>query len=173
MHGGRVVVVDQPGASAGLEADASVTATPGCALVVRTADCGPLVLRGERAVGVVHVGWRGLAAGVVGNAVRALADLDAGRLTAHLGPCIRPGCYEFSGPERAALAERFGPGVLAATTWGTPALDLPAAIAAALVEAGVTYLQDEAPCTACDTRWFSHRARAESGRFATVAWIPS
>ena len=65
---------------------------------------------------------------------RALGD---GPVAAHLGPCIRAGCYEFDGPERDELAARFGAGVLGTTTWGTPALDLPPASHAALAAAGV------------------------------------
>ena len=38
VHGARVVTVTRPGEHAGAEADAAVTAVPGCALLVRTAD---------------------------------------------------------------------------------------------------------------------------------------
>jgi polyphenol oxidase len=166
-----VVVVTRPGEHAGSDADAAVTATPGCALAVRTADCAPLVLRGTRSVGVVHAGWRGLIVGVVPAAVEALRRLDDDVVDAHLGPCIRAGCYEFAGPERELLVTRFGAGVAGTTRWGTPAVDLPAALRVALAEVGVEALQDASGCTACDHRWFSHRARGELERFATVAWL--
>jgi polyphenol oxidase len=165
-------VVTAPGEHAGTDADAAVTAVPGCAVTVRTADCAPLVLRGERSVGVVHAGWRGLVDGVVGAAVDALRALDDDVVDANLGPCIRPGCYEFAGTERERLVTRFGAEVAATTTWGTPAVDLPAAVRIALAEVGVDHLRDATGCTACDHRWFSHRARGELQRFATVAWIP-
>jgi YfiH family protein len=166
-----VVVVDRPGQHAGVEADAAVTATPGCALAVRTADCAPVVLAGDRSVAVVHLGWRGLQAGLVARVVDAMAALDDAPRRAHLGPCIRPGCYEFAGPELEAVVGRFGPAVRSTTATGTPALDLPATVRAALLEVGVDDLEDAAGCTACDGRWYSHRARREDGRFATVAWI--
>ena len=54
---------------------------------------------------------------------------------------------------------------------GSSALDVPAAVSAALVEEGVTQLHDTSGCTACDDRWFSHRARGETARIATVAWL--
>ena len=171
VHGADVLTVARPGQHAGADADAAVTATPGCALAVRTADCAPVVLVGERAVGVVHAGWRGLAAGVLEAAVEALRSLDGGPVQAHLGPCIRPGCYEFDGPELDGLVDRFGAGIRGTTTWGTPALDLPQLVRAALGAAGVEALSDDAGCTACDLRWYSHRARGEVERFATVAWI--
>ena len=172
VHGPDVVTVTRPGQHAGVDADAAVTATPGCAVAVRTADCAPVVLVADGAVGVVHAGWRGLAAGVVEAAVAALRSLDAGSVVrAHLGPCIRPGCYEFDGPELDVLVDRFGAGVRGSTTWGTPALDLPHLVREALGAAGVDELADDAGCTACDRRWYSHRARQEVERFATVAWI--
>jgi YfiH family protein len=163
--------VHAPGEHAGEAADAAVTATAGCVLAVRTADCVPIVLVGPSGVGVVHAGWRGLVAGVVERAVAALTALGADPEVAHLGPCIRPGCYEFDGPGRDELAARFGPEVRSTTTWGTPAVDLPAAAHAALTAAGVPAVHDEAGCTACDRRWFSHRARGDTARFATTAWL--
>lgn len=150
-----------------------MTATPGCALAVRTADCAPIVLLADGAVGVVHAGWQGLLAGVVERAVGALRALAAGPVSAHIGPCIRPGCYEFHDPELAQVVARFGDGVRARTLWGAPALDLPAAVTAGLHAAGVDDVVDTAACTACDDRWYSHRARRDTGRFATVAWIPA
>lgn len=173
VHGAEVVVVSARGEHAGADADAAVTARPGCALAVRSADCAPIVLVGTRAVGLVHAGWRGLAAGVVDHTVAALRELDDGPLQAHLGPCIRSGCYEFAGPELEEMTARFGPAAAATTMWGTPALDVPAVVAAALRGAGVDHLRDDAGCTACDRRWYSHRARSELERFATVAWIAS
>jgi YfiH family protein len=166
-----VVTVTCPGEHAGVSADAAVTAQPGCVLAVRTADCAPVVLVGQAAVGVVHAGWRGLFDGVVERSVAALQLLDDGPVVAHLGPCIRAGCYEFDGPERDRLAARFGDGVRATTTWGTPALDLAAAVHAALASVGVVEVHDTAGCTACDRRWYSHRARDEAERFATTAWL--
>jgi polyphenol oxidase len=166
-----VVVATFPGEHAGVEADAAVTAVPGCTLAVRTADCAPVVLLGRHSVAVVHAGWRGLLAGVVDRAAAAMRALDDEPQVAQLGPCIHAECYEFDGPERHELAERFGPAVQGTTDWDTPALDLPATVAAALAEVGVAALHDTSGCTACDRRWYSHRARGEAQRFATTAWL--
>jgi polyphenol oxidase len=166
-----VVVVTRPGEHAGAEADAAVTATPGCLLAVRTADCAPVVLLGGASVGVVHAGWRGLLAGVVEQTVDVMEALGDRPRGAVIGPCIRPGCYEFDGPELDDLADRFGAEVRGSTTWGTTALDLPGTVRAALREAGIEAIADSSGCTACDTRWFSHRARADQERFATLAWV--
>jgi len=172
VHGAAVVVVEQPGEHAGARADASVTARPGAALSVQTADCAPVaLLSAEGVVGAVHAGWRGLEAGVVEAAVAAMRRKGAAALHAVLGPCIHPGCYEFGEPELGRLAARYGPAVRGRTTRGTPALDLPAAVRAALAAAGVTQVDEVPVCTACDTRFFSHRARGDTGRQAMVVWV--
>jgi YfiH family protein len=171
VHGDRVVVVTSPGEHAGAEADAAVTDVPGCALVVRTADCAPVVISGERALAVVHLGWRGLVADLVARTVTALGALDGGPYTAEVGPCIRPGCYEFVGPELDEVVARFGDAVRGETTTGRPALDLPATVQAALAEVGIDAVTERGGCTACDARWYSHRGRRDTARFATVAWI--
>src|SRR4029453_6810882 len=68
----RGVHVREPGEHAGTEADAAVTAVPGAAIAVQTADCVPIGLEATGAVAVVHAGWRGLAAGGIqaGGAAR-------------------------------------------------------------------------------------------------------
>jgi purine-nucleoside/S-methyl-5'-thioadenosine phosphorylase / adenosine deaminase len=171
VHGSRVVVVGEPGQHAGVEADAAVTACPGAALAVQAADCAPLALVAPGAVGVVHVGWRGLADGVVDAAVGALRELDDGPIVARLGPCIRPRCYEFGADDLAAVAASCGEAVRATTAWGTPALDVPAGIAARLDALGVAEVDDVGTCTACSPRHWSHRARADQARQAVVAWL--
>lgn len=171
MHGADVVVVTSPGEHAGAVADAAVTAAPGCTLVVRSADCAPVVLLGDGAVGIVHAGWRGLVGGVVEAAVAALRDLCDGPVEAHLGPCIHACCYEFDGPGRAELTARVGPAAEGTTRWGTPAVDLPAAVAAEAARLEVALVGPSPGCTACDQRWWSHRARAEPQRMAAATWL--
>ena len=84
--------------------------TPGQPLLVFTADCLPVAIvrsnGGPAAVAALHVGWRGLLAGIVANAVAAL---DGGTLAAAIGPGIGPCCYEVgdevAGPFRARYGE--------------------------------------------------------------------
>lgn len=177
VHGSRVVVVDEPGGGAGEEADAAVTDRPGAVLAVHTADCVPVLLH-DRAAGVVgaaHAGWRGLLSGVVGSTVEAMADLGASSITVEVGPHIRARCYEFGAGELDLVAVRFGPAVRAQTAWGTPGLDLLAAVRAALDESGaVAEVVVHPGCTACEPdRFWSHRARSDTGRQAgTVVLEP-
>src|SRR3954470_18110368 len=72
VHGSTVVTVTHPGEHAGAEADAAITRAPNAKLAVRTADCVPIVLEGDGVIGVVHAGWRGLAAGIVRATVAAM-----------------------------------------------------------------------------------------------------
>ncbi|MFC2157154.1 peptidoglycan editing factor PgeF [Acidobacteriota bacterium] len=82
-----------------LEGDALITCVPGLVLVVRTADCLPVLLteKDGKAVAAVHCGWRGTEARILEKAVQKLLDKSGCRpesLLAALGPCIGPECYE-------------------------------------------------------------------------------
>ena len=74
--------------------DGHVTSLPGLGLLVLAADCYPLALSDGKRVAMVHCGWRGLAAGIVGHAV----DRLEGPVSAAVGPGIGACCYEV-GPE--------------------------------------------------------------------------
>jgi polyphenol oxidase len=171
IHGTDVVTVTGPHHGVGLTADAAVTDRPGVALGVITADCAPIVLIGERAVGVVHAGWRGLLGGVIGRTVEAMADLGEGpdRVRAHLAPCIRSCCYEFGASDLALIEQAFGPTVVGRTRGGSRALDMEAGVREALRRVGIVELSVTPRCTACDDRYFSWRRGADRGRQAT--WV--
>lgn len=164
VHGTTVVEVTAPGEHAGVEADAAFTRVAGARLAVRTADCIPIVLEGDDAVGVVHAGWRGLAGGVVEATIEAMGDVRVARV----GPHIRAGCYEFGAADLDEVTARLGQRVRATTSWGTPALDLTVAVRDVLRDVAVA---DLGACTACSDIYFSWRARRETARFATIAWM--
>ena len=172
VHGADVVTVCSPGDQAGAEADAAVTAHPEAALAVLTADCAPVALSSpEGVVGIAHAGWRGLAAGVIERTAAAMRELGATTVEAALGPCIHAECYEFSEPDLRRVAAVLGDGVRGRSAGGAPALDLPAAVRLSLAQAGVALVHDDDLCTACAVdRCFSHRARGEAERQATVVW---
>jgi polyphenol oxidase len=181
VHGADVVVAtrDNAAAVAGTEADALVTADPDLVLAVHTADCVPITFWSDQGVlGAAHAGWRGLEAGVVERTLEAMWALGAGVIHARTGPCIEAACYEFGPTDLDRLAGRFGDGVRATTRDGQPALDLLALADAAVVDSTrppwPVSLQVDGRCTACDPgSWFSHRARADRGRMATVVWRES
>ena len=170
VHGDTVVVVDGPGHQAGTRADAAVTNHTGCALAVLTADCAPVALASpEGVIGAAHAGWTGLAAGILERTLDGMRALGATTVTAVLGPCIGPECYEFGEEDLDRVAQRVGPEVRARSGDGGPALDLAAGVAAVLGREGVV-LEDRSVCTACTPGYFSWRARQEYQRQALVVW---
>lgn len=84
------------------KADALVTATPGLALTVLSADCQPVLFADADAgvIGAAHAGWRGALDGVLQSTVDAMVALGATPqgITAVIGPCISQRAYEV-GPE--------------------------------------------------------------------------
>ncbi|MEW6510093.1 MAG: peptidoglycan editing factor PgeF [Bacteroidota bacterium] len=96
VHGAKVQVVRSPGEFP--ETDALVTAEPRVFLCVSIADCVPILLLDpvRRVVGAVHAGWRGTAAGIVGEAVRTMSrefNCDPRSLLAYIGPAADRCCY--------------------------------------------------------------------------------
>ena len=169
VHGSNVVVADGSARGADPRADASVSAVPGTVLVVLTADCGPLALVCENAIGVVHAGWRGLMGGVVEAAVSGLRSVGHGEVRAILGPCIGPEHYGFGREDLDRAIARFGPEVRGRTADGLPALDVAGVVRAALARSGVTDFEDVGVCTAASSDHFSHRRDGTTGRQALVA----
>jgi YfiH family protein len=168
VHGAAVLRADGSPPSTGPEADALVTTEPGRPVVVLTADCAPIAIASDDAVGVVHAGWRGLVAGVVDAAVRHLRELGRGPVRAVIGPCIHAARYEFGRSDLDELVARLGPHVQGKTADGKPAFDLPAAVHGALAAAGVSHVDDVDVCTAASPDHFSHRRDGETGRQAIV-----
>jgi YfiH family protein len=172
VHGTDVVVVDAPGAGTGRTGDGMVTTVPGAALGIWVGDCAPVALvSAEGVVGAAHAGWRGLAAGVLQAVVSAMRGFGATEITAVLGPCIHVECNEFGPADLDRLVDRLGPDVAGTTAWGSPAFDLPAGVRAALALDGVELAPVRQPCTACDDRYWSHRARAERQRHGMAVWL--
>ena len=76
-------------------ADAVITNLRGVTIGVKTADCVPVVLLGEEYVAVIHVGWKGLASGIIEKTVSRFAQLqDLKKTFAFLGPSAKACCYE-------------------------------------------------------------------------------
>lgn len=145
-------------------ADGHVLTAPGAAAVT-IADCVPvLVGHPSGAVAAVHAGWRGVAGGILGEAIRAMAAIGcpASELVIHLGPAICGRCYEV-GPE---VFERL-------TGWQTTRarqVDLRSLLAEQAKAAGVVRWTASAECTRCDNdRFFSHRAGDAGRQVAVIA----
>ncbi len=181
VHGAAVAVVDaEPSEGASMshfqlttphDADALVaTGTQWC-LAVLAADCGTVALAGDSgAYAAVHAGWRGLAAGVVEQAVRSVRSYGSETVVAGLGPCIGACCYEFSPSDLDTVAAIYGDGVRSVTTAGRTSLDLAAGLRQALARSGVAIVADTTTCTACGPDHFSYRARRDDARHALLMW---
>ncbi|MBZ5733352.1 polyphenol oxidase family protein [Nocardioides sp. TRM66260-LWL] len=180
VHGAAVAVVDDATPLDPYErpeADALVTARAGVTLLVRVADCVPIVLADPdaRVVGVVHAGREGLVAGVVPAAVEAARRLGAASaLTAWIGPHVCGHCYEVPWEMREQVGS-LHPETVSTTRAGTPALDLGAGVAAQLAAAGVGRVERVLGCTRERADLYSHRRDgAEAGRLgALVRLAPS
>jgi YfiH family protein len=148
----------------GVEGDGLWTGEPGVPLLVLAADCVPIALvttRGERRLAVLHAGWRGLAAGVVEEGVRALGP---GPLAAAIGPAIGSCCYEVG----LEVSDHFDSDLTSAGK-----LDLGAAAERRLRAAGVSVVERLDLCTACHPELlFSHRRdRGLTGRQGVIGVV--
>ena len=174
VHGRGVSVVSGPVDEPVPMADAIVTATPGLALNVLTADCVPVLLWDETAevVGAAHAGRQGVRLGVVGATVEAMAGLgaDPERIEALLGPAICGACYEVPEAMQADVAA-VAPGSAVAARGGSAGLDLHAGLVSQLAAAGVSQVQRDRRCTAEDDTLYSYRRDRQTGRQTAVIWI--
>jgi polyphenol oxidase len=176
VHGADVVhVVDDPPVGPTDDvptADALVTTRPGIGLMVRVADCVPVLLADPAAgvIGAVHAGRLGLTLDVTGRTVRRMRELGAGQIRGWIGPHVCGRCYEVPEALRTDVATLV-PEARSETSWGTPALDLGAGVAAQLAEEGVV-AERVGGCTLEDERLPSFRRDgAAAGRFAGLVWI--
>jgi len=112
------------------DGDALMTNVPGLLLVVRTADCLPVLLVDpeNRAVAAVHCGWRGTEMRILEKAVRAMGEAYGsrpGEMLAALGPCIGAACYEVGPEVRDGFLRAGFPETLFALRGRLPGIDAP------------------------------------------------
>ncbi|MDN5896041.1 MAG: polyphenol oxidase family protein, partial [Nocardioides sp.] len=157
VHGSDVHVLDAAHDGSEIVADGIITREAGVTLLVRAADCVPLLLAdpGRGVIGAVHSGRPGLVAGVVPRAVAAMRELGAEDIVAWLGPHVCGGCYEVPEGMRADVS-RVVPEAYAETSWGTPAVDIGAGVRAQLVAGGVR-INEIDRCTMEDQDLWSYR----------------
>jgi YfiH family protein len=179
VHGTGVTEVTAELAGAGFyqpetaipRTDAMVTTERGVALSILAADCVPVALvdlEGGR-LGVVHAGWRGVAAGILTGALRHFPDPS--RVAAVIGPAVGPDHYAVGDAVATAIQDIGGPAaVVLRDSDGAIAVDLPGTVERLLEAAGVTVTDRAAECTACQPgRFFSYRRDGVTGRHALIA----
>lgn len=155
LRGELLPVQDPP-----YEADGLVSRGRDEVLMVLVADCLPLALSGKGGFALLHLGWRGLATGMLEEAVAMVEASDAVG-----GPCIGPCCFEVGADVSQALG-------VALTKDGT--VDLAGVAAKRLRALGVDSTAFAGACTACEAdRFFSHRRQgAAAGRQAALVSVP-
>jgi len=181
VHGADVHVVDHLEAVAGsgragpsepVIADGLATRLAGVALLVRVADCVPVLLAdvAHGVVGAAHAGRAGLVAGIVPATVARMRQLGAEDIVAWAGPHVCGSCYEVPEPMRAQVAAAV-PESYSETSWGTPALDVGAGVTAQLVREGIEVTEVDR-CTLEDDDLFSYRRQGPaSGRLGGLVWV--
>jgi len=180
VHGARVRLVG-PAHTGAIQPDTDglITGAFGVALLLRFADCVPLLLFDptQRAVAMVHSGWKGTASNIASAAVEAFVrhfGSNPGDLWAGVGPAIGPCCYQVGADTAQAIAKAC-PKEAEIVRRRDDAwyLDLPRAVQAQLEAAGVEKVELSNICTACHTEeWFSHRAeQGQTGRFGALAML--
>ncbi len=159
VHGADVKAWDSPPAGKLDKVDGHVTARDDLALLVIVADCLPVALAGSGRVAMVHCGWRGLAGGVLANAIEHFDKPPA----AAVGPGIGPCCYEVGDDVLSQFDARFANGRM---------LDLRAVAEDRLRAAGVARIEHVDLCTSCrEDLFFSHRRDGGvTGRQGGLVW---
>ncbi|WP_208296486.1 peptidoglycan editing factor PgeF [Massilia sp. CCM 8734] len=164
--------------------DASIAHAPGVVCAVMTADCLPVLFASldGKVVGAAHAGWRGLAAGVLGETVAAMRAAGAGEISAWLGPAIGPSQFEVGADvvdsfaaqargeeEAASMAQAF------AAFPGRPGkflADIYMLARIVLARDGVHRVSGGTYCTASEPgRFYSYRRDQVTGRQASLIWI--
>jgi purine-nucleoside/S-methyl-5'-thioadenosine phosphorylase / adenosine deaminase len=173
VHGTRVV--DVAATTLDMEADGSYARRPRLVCGVLTADCLPIFIcnRSGSEVGLLHAGWRGLAAGIVEAGLDALQS-PAEELLVWFGPAIGPRAYEVGAEVRAAFtghdaraADAFAPG--AGDRWY---MDLYRVARQRLAAREVTAIYGGGYCTATQPDlFFSYRRDGVTGRMASLIWF--
>lgn len=165
-----------------LQADIILTDRPGITLMMRFADCVPILLHDpvHKIIGIAHAGWIGTVNGIARIAVEAMQvhfDSKPDDILAAIGPSIGPDHY-IVGPDVVLQARQaFGQDAsnLLGERAGAIYFDLWAANRLTLEQAGVKQIEMAGLCTACHTEdWYSHRAEAgRTGRFGAIIALNS
>jgi len=179
VHSAHVSVVSKPGGrnSVLVEGDAMISNTPGILMLMRFADCVPILFFDpvKNAAGIAHAGWKGTVKEVVFAVVSELKNqfgTDPSDLITGIGPSIGPDHYEIGVEVIEEVKSTFinDWNQILITDTDSVKLDLWEANKISLKKAGVKNIETAEVCTACNIEeWYSYRAeKGNTGRFAVV-----
>jgi YfiH family protein len=179
VHSATCIAVEQPHPTQDwlAQADGMVTNRRGVPLIMRFADCTPILLYDprQRAIGIAHAGWRGTVRGAAQSLLRTMQTVygtQPADVQAAIGPSISAARYQVGEEVVQAVAQAFGTtdGLIRRAEDGSAYFDLWEANRQALLRAGVRQIEISGICTATRTdEFYSHRAEnGKTGRFAAV-----
>lgn len=163
--------------------DASIATRPGVVCAVMTADCLPVLFADVdgKVVGAAHAGWRGLAAGVLAETIKAMRAAGAGEITAWMGPAIGPEQFEVGTDVLDSFVSGAAAGEVAQVRAafkpypGRPDKYLADIFSLArlfMARDGVSRVSGGTYCTATEKeRFFSYRRDHVTGRLASLIWL--
>ncbi|MER5419090.1 peptidoglycan editing factor PgeF [Streptosporangium roseum] len=173
VHGARVRYVTGPLGDTPPALDGVCTDQPGLGLAVLVADCAPVLIADPEAgvVGTAHAGRAGMSTGVIASLVAAMTGRHArpARMVALIGPAICGLCYEVSAGLRDNMVTLI-PEAFSVSRWGTPGLDLRAAVTAQLHGLGIDDVLHDERCTMESPELYSYRREGPTGDFAGYVW---
>lgn len=181
VHGTQVIDADDA-RSVIPNADASVTTTPGRVLAIMTADCLPLLLSSSdgTVIGAAHVGWRGLAAGVIEQTVALMRTKQGhqnqtqSEILAYLGPAIGPHAFEVGSEVRNIFIEQNPANAVCFEKLqekGKYLADIYGLACLRLNTLGIEQIEGGGECTLQNLDYFSYRRDHKTGRMGSFIWI--
>lgn len=149
--------------------DALFTTKPGTALVTLIADCTPLLLTSNRAIAAVHVGRKGLVAGVFQAAVAIFNEhgISNHEIEAEIGPSICKSCYQVDLDSYREVVAKIPE---AGSSESLRCVDVSGGLQHLLKEFGIGFTLSQ-ECVAHDEGFFSYRRDVTTGRQAGVVWL--
>jgi len=182
IHGVHIITADSPRAldKPHQRADAILSNSPQLTILMRFADCTPILLFDpvRRVMGIVHAGWQGTVKMICALAVKKMNqnfECNPEDILAGIGPSICLEHYKVGEEVCSKAREAFGDDAdkVIVNINGSTHFDLRKANRIALEEAGVRKIEDSGECTACNLeKWYSHRAeKGKTGRFGAIMYL--
>jgi YfiH family protein len=161
-------------------ADAILTNSLNLTMIMRFADCVPILLYDpiQHIIGIVHSGWLGTIKRVVRAAVETMHDVYHSQpynILAAIGPSIGPDHYNIGPDVELKVRDKFKTQAdnLLPTMNGCVHFDLWNANRLLLEDCGVYHIELAGVCTACNLDdWYSHRGeKGLTGRFGVLVGL--
>lgn len=188
VHGAEIIDLDQAknreqvAKGVQLQADGSLSTTPGMVCIVRVADCIPVLFSAPGIVAAAHAGWRGLCSGILEKMVECIlqkTNCNISQINAWLGPCISAQAYEVGADLRDAFLKKdqsYAAAFLPLQGGAKWYADLPLIAQQILQGQGIKHIFCDGRCTySHEQLFFSYRRDVpllgDTGRMAACIWI--